>query len=176
MTQRIPLFPLGTVLYPGLVLPLHVFEERYRLLVRTLMDRDEALGPKQFGVVAIRLGRETGADGVVALHEVGCTAEVRRVHAFADGRFDLETVGTRRFRLVSVDASGEYLEGEVEWLDELAGEAAPVLAASVERAFHDYRVMLEAATTQSRCRPTPGCSPTWWPRPWCSTSPTSRPC
>jgi Lon protease-like protein len=145
VTQRIPLFPLSTVLYPGLVLPLHIFEERYRLLVRTLMDQHESHGPKAFGVVAIRAGREVGADGVLALHDVGCTAELRAVHAYPDGRYDVETVGTRRFRLLSVDSSGAYLEGEVEWLDERPGEAAPVLAGSVERAFAEYRTALSGA-------------------------------
>ena len=76
MTQTLPLFPLGTVLYPGLLLPLHIFEERYRQLVRDLLERPE---PRRFGVIAIREGRETGGDGVSALHEVGCTATVRRV-------------------------------------------------------------------------------------------------
>ena len=59
-----PLFPLGTVLYPGLVLPLHIFEERYRQLVRDLLEGPE---PRDFGVIAIRKGRETGVDGVSAL-------------------------------------------------------------------------------------------------------------
>jgi len=63
-----PLFPLGTVLYPGLVLPLHIFEERYRQLVRDLLEGPE---PREFGVIAIRKGRETGVDGVSALYETG---------------------------------------------------------------------------------------------------------
>ena len=70
-----PLFPLGTVLFPGLVLPLHIFEERYRQLVRDLLDKPE---PREFGVIAIRHGRETGIDGVSDLYEVGCTAQVRQ--------------------------------------------------------------------------------------------------
>ena len=61
MSEPLPLFPLGTVLYPGLLLPLHIFEERYRQLVRDLLAGSE---PGQFGVIAIRKGRETGVDGV----------------------------------------------------------------------------------------------------------------
>ena len=76
MTETLPLFPLGSVLYPGLLLPLHIFEERYRQLVRDLLEAPE---PRRFGVVAIREGRETGVDGVSALYEIGCTATVRRV-------------------------------------------------------------------------------------------------
>ena len=102
MTERIPLFPLGTVLYPGLLLPLHIFEDRYRQLVRELLDGP---GPKEFGVIAIRKGRETGIDGVSGLHEVGCTAALRQVEQHEDGGFDLVTVGAQRFRLMALDES-----------------------------------------------------------------------
>jgi uncharacterized protein len=138
MSQRLPLFPLGTVLYPGLLLPLHIFEERYRQLVRDLLAEPE---PRQFGVVAIRKGRETGVDGISALYEVGCVATVRRVVEHVDGRFDLVTAGTQRFRLAGLDHSRPYLQGEVELLpDEDGDEAAAALAVrTVQRAFRDYR-------------------------------------
>src|SRR2546423_12156315 len=88
--RELPLFPLGTVLFPGVPLPLHIFEERYRLLVRDLMALPEGAS-RRFGVVAIREGREVGADGVRALYPVGCTAELRDVEEDDDGRFDLLT-------------------------------------------------------------------------------------
>src|ERR1035438_2823165 len=69
MSEMMPLFPLGAVLYPGMLLPLHIFEERYRQLVRDLLDGPD---PRRFGVIAIRKGRETGIDGVHSLYEVGC--------------------------------------------------------------------------------------------------------
>src|ERR1700677_3364266 len=97
MSEMLPLFPLGAVLYPGMLLPLHIFEERYRQLVRDLLDRPE---PRQFGVIAIRKGRETGIDGVHSLYEIGCTATLRRVERHEDGRFDVITVGTQRFKLL----------------------------------------------------------------------------
>src|SRR5580704_11413337 len=100
MSEMLPLFPLGTVLYPGLLLPLHIFEERYRRLVRDLLDGPE---PQRFGVIAIRQGRETGVDGVSDLYEIGCTATLRRVAEHEDGRYDLVTVGADRFRLASLD-------------------------------------------------------------------------
>jgi Lon protease-like protein len=121
MSETLPLFPLGTVLFPGLLLPLHIFEERYRQLVRDLTARPE---PRRFGVIAIRQGRETGVDGIQALHEIGCTATLRQVKELEDGRYDIVTVGTDRFRLVSVDDSRPYLQGEVDLLTEEAGEAA----------------------------------------------------
>jgi uncharacterized protein len=137
MSTLLPLFPLGTVLYPGMVLPLHIFEERYRQLVRDLLDRPE---PRRFGVIAIRKGRETGIDGVSALYEVGCTATLRQVSSRDDGQFDLVAIGTERFRLLSLDRTMPYLQGEIEPLAEETGrEAAAELAVRpVAAAFRGY--------------------------------------
>ena len=133
----LPLFPLGAVLYPGMLLPLHIFEERYRQLVRDLLDGPE---PRRFGVIAIRKGRETGIDGVQSLYEIGFTAVLRRVDQHEDGRYDIVTVGADRFRLLGLDDTRPYLQGEVEILAEdpadpaLAGPAARV----VQAAFREY--------------------------------------
>jgi len=143
-----PLFPLGTVLFPGLVLPLHIFEERYRQLVRDLLDGPE---PQEFGVIAIRKGRETGVDGVSALHEIGCTARLRQVTQHDDGRFELVTVGTQRFRLLGLDRSRPYLRGEIDLLTEETGNeaaAAPAVEA-VQRTFREY---LDALATRGAAR------------------------
>ena len=144
MSETLPLFPLGTVLYPGLLLPLHIFEDRYRQLVRDLQAGPE---PRRFGVVAIREGRETGVNGVSALYEIGCTATLRRITEHEDGRFDLITVGTQRFRLASeLDHSQPYLQGEVDLIDEETGaEAEAALAAqAVQRGFRAYLDALAA--------------------------------
>ncbi|HEY7359174.1 MAG TPA: LON peptidase substrate-binding domain-containing protein [Streptosporangiaceae bacterium] len=143
-----PLFPLGTVLYPGLVLPLHIFEERYRRLLGDLLAGPE---PREFGVIAIRKGRETGIEGVSALYEIGCTAALRQVARHDDGRFDVVVVGTQRFRLLGLDQSRPYLQGEIELLAEETGdEAAAALAArAVQRAFRDY---LDVLATQGSAR------------------------
>jgi Lon protease-like protein len=137
MSETLPLFPLGTVLYPGLLLPLNIFEERYRELVRDLLDGPE---PRRFGVIAIRKGRETGVDGISALYQIGCTATLREVAEQEDGRYLLVTVGTQRFRLASLDHSRPYLQGEVDLLEEEVGdEAAAGLAVhAVQRGFHGY--------------------------------------
>ncbi len=137
MSETLPLFPLGTVLFPGVLLPLHIFEERYRQLVRDLLAKSSA---QQFGVIAIRKGRETGIDGVAALHKIGCTATLRQVTEHEDGRFDLTTVGTQRFRLISLDESGPYLQGEVDFLaDDTGDEAAAGLAGhAVQQVFRSY--------------------------------------
>jgi len=143
-----PLFPLGTVLFPGLVLPLHIFEERYRQLVRDLLDGQE---PQEFGVIAIRKGRETGVDGVSALHEIGCTARLRQVTEQDDGRFELVTVGTQRFRLLGLDHSRPYLRGAIDPLTEETGDEATAALAvqAVQRTFREY---LDALATRGAAR------------------------
>ncbi|KIQ61747.1 ATP-dependent protease [Kitasatospora griseola] len=163
MTERLPLFPLNTVLYPGLVLPLHVFEERYRHLVADLqkLPEDE---PRRFGVVAIRDGRETapvrelddpagpldgigapGEDPMDALHPVGCVADIASVRDQPEGRYELLVTGTTRFRLRAIDATGRYLVGDVSVVPEQPGEGSGALAAGVERAFRTYQKRLAGA-------------------------------
>jgi Lon protease-like protein len=156
----LPVFPLGTVLFPGLVLPLHIFEERYRTLVRDLVATTDA-DPHEFGVITMRQGLEApapyeaGADDderpdgppVTAdqLYDVGCTAELRQVTELPDGRFDIVTVGRRRFRLLSLaTATHPYLTAEVEWLpdEEAADQTAGLLAPRVLAAFRTYLDLL----------------------------------
>ena len=145
MSERLPLFPLGTVLFPGLVLPLHVFEERYRALVRHLIRDDEDHGV--FGVVAIRQGKETvdGDDGStdnddVTLHDIGCTAEIRQLTAHPDGRFDLVTVGRRRFRINALHRGEKpFLQADIDWIDEPDADAqAETLVPGILDVFQRY--------------------------------------
>ncbi|WP_030439460.1 LON peptidase substrate-binding domain-containing protein [Actinoplanes subtropicus] len=156
MSKRLPVFPLGTVLFPGLVLPLHIFEERYRTLVRELVASPED-GPHEFGVVTLRRGVEApspeGEDGPMPepapvraedLYPVGCTAELRQVTELPDGRFDIMTVGRRRFSIVDIQQGTEpYLTAEVEWLpDESPDEIAAQLAPRALAAFRTYLDLL----------------------------------
>ena len=145
MPDRLPLFPLGLVLLPGLLLPLHVFEQRYRDLVQDLLALPEEA--RRFGVVAIRSGREVGADGVTALHEVGCVARLRRVTPYEDGRYDIVSTGAERFRLTALVDGAAYPTGLVQWLpDELGAEdEAALLDRAVRAAFRAYVVAMAAA-------------------------------
>jgi uncharacterized protein len=148
MSEMLPLFPLSTVLFPGMRLPLHIFEERYQTLVADLLAGPE---PRRFGVIAIRSGREVGADSVAALHEIGCVATVRQVASGADGRYDLLTVGTDRFRLLDVDRSLPYLQGEIELLPDDAGDgpgAAEAAAGIVRQVQSGFRAYLNALADQ----------------------------
>jgi Lon protease-like protein len=144
VTTALPLFPLGAVLFPGLVMPLHVFEQRYRALVRDLLaGPDDTV--REFGVVAIRRGWEVAetalATSDVTLYEVGCTAEVRRITEHPDGTYDLVTVGRSRFEITQVvPASTPYLQAEIRYLPEQRGPEGDVerLGPRVLAAFRAY--------------------------------------
>jgi uncharacterized protein len=128
MGELIPLFPLGTPLFPGVVLPLQVFEPRYRRLMHDLLEVPEESDQRFFGVVGIRQGWEVEQVAPAeALYDIGCTARLQRVRPQPDGGFRIVTVGGDRFRLVDVVVGEDppYLQGEVEWLaDEEAAEEA----------------------------------------------------
>ena len=143
--MRLPLFPLHTVLAPGIVLPLHVFEERYRLLVRRCLD---ASAP--FGIVLIREGPEVlpanGEAAELSIASVGTFAEIREASRYSDGRWDLQVVGTGRFDVRSVDTDAEpYLVAEVVVRPELEGDAdeAQILVDRVRRRFVDYLRLIQ---------------------------------
>jgi Lon protease-like protein len=147
---RLPLFPLPSVLVPGLVLPLHVFEPRYQILVQALLELPEG-AERRFGVIASRPGREVDTDGVRALYGMGCTAELREVTPFSDGRYDLVTVGETRFRLLGLDeaAGTPYHTGFVEFAAEEDGDGdVSALGARVTEGFAQYRERLGVEVTE----------------------------
>jgi Lon protease-like protein len=117
--EVIPLFPLATPLFPGIVLPLEIFEPRYRRLVRDLMALPEGSERRFFGVTAIRQGWEVERVApAAALYDIGCTARLQAVGPRSDGGFRIVTVGADRFQLLQVLIGEEppYLQAEVEWL------------------------------------------------------------
>ncbi|MEU0741776.1 LON peptidase substrate-binding domain-containing protein [Streptomyces sp. NPDC006134] len=169
-TVRLPLFPLNSVLFPGLVLPLNVFEERYRAMMRALLKTSED-EPRRFAVVAIRDGHEVapsapgmpdptalpargpaagfGTDPAKAFHKVGCVADAATIREQPDGTFEVLATGTTRVRLLSVDASGPFLTAELEPLAEEPGDEAGALAEGVLRAFRQYQKRLAGARERS---------------------------
>ena len=138
--MELPLFPLNTVLCPGIALPLHIFEPRYRALVKHCL---ETTSP--FGVVLIREGREVGA-GAISFTGIGTIAEIRDAGAYDDGRYDLLIVGTRRFEIRRVlTGRRPYLVAEVELLPEEIGneDEAHRLAMRATRRFVSYLELLQ---------------------------------
>src|SRR4051794_15162328 len=132
-------------MFPGVSVPLHVFEDRYRALVHHLLTiSDKSL--RLFGIVAIREGYEVGQHGVQSVHRVGCVVQMTSVEPYEDGRFDIEVVGRHRLRLDGLGTSGPFLVGDVEVLAERAAEGtAP--GPEAERtfpAFEEYRRRLSA--------------------------------
>jgi Lon protease-like protein len=151
MSPRLPLFPLGTVLFPGLVLPLHIFEDRYRHLIRALMELPDGT-PREFGVVAIDQGLDvlptSPTAGVVhseiSLHNIGCVAQLRQVTERPDGHFDVVAVGDRRFRITGLVADdAPYPIASVEWYPEPdPSPEADELTPRVLAVFRDYLAAL----------------------------------
>ncbi|MGH3502907.1 MAG: LON peptidase substrate-binding domain-containing protein [Nocardioidaceae bacterium] len=145
MTQPLALFPLNTVLFPGVVMPLHIFEDRYRILVRDLM----ALPPgadREFGVVALKAGYEVGDGGVHTIQRTGCAALVTEINANADGTFEIIVIGRRRFHVERLDPSRDYLRADVEWLGDQDGvmhDDAEVWAQTARDLFEVYRDTVE---------------------------------
>jgi Lon protease-like protein len=143
--MELPLFPLHSVLCPGVALPLHIFEERYRLMIGRCIDRGEP-----FGVVLLREGRD-GSPLKGRIATVGTTAIISEVGRREDGRLDIMTVGGRRFHIEALDSSSEpYLVGEVGILEEPMGDptAAKQLARRVSRRFIQYLELLQPAFEQ----------------------------
>ncbi len=140
--MEIPLFPLHTVLCPGIVLPLHIFEDRYRALTRHCLDTGAP-----FGVVLIRDGREVGTDRSLALAGVGALVEIREAGRYPDGRYDLLAAATGRFAIDTVDQAREpYLVADVTPLEDEVGDEARAerLAASAIRRFVRYLELMRA--------------------------------
>ena len=141
--ERLPMFPLGTVLYPTVALPLVVFENRYRAMMRDLMALPER--SRSFGVVAIREGYEvaapggTGGSGRQSSYRVGCEARLVRSEQQGDGGYVVQTVGARRFRVHEVQTEGEYLTADVVPLGEPLGRTAAEAATTALRTFERYR-------------------------------------
>ena len=129
--RNLPLFPLNTVLFPGLPLPLHIFEDRYKLMIATCLVTDS-----EFGVLLIRSGVEVG--GPAEPYEVGTIARIRDVERLPDGRMNLVTVGTERFRLVEIVEREPYLVGRVEPYPALPETTDRDLAAEVRAKFLAY--------------------------------------
>ncbi len=133
MAVELPLFPLNTVLFPHMPLGLHIFEDRYRAMMRDCRERGTT-----FGVLAIREGAEVG--GRALPYPVGTLAQLRDVEELPDGRFNLLVVGASRFHVDSFLFDRPYLVGAVRYLQDsaVAPDDTEILAGRVRIAFRNY--------------------------------------
>jgi Lon protease-like protein len=120
---QLPLFPLNTVLFPRMTLPLNIFEQRYRQMVSECLEAD-----LPFGVVLIRDGREVGAPATPFM--VGTTARITEHQRLEDGRFAIATVGRQRFRIDKLLPPAPYLRADVSLLESHAPPGPLLLSAS----------------------------------------------
>ncbi|MGH2498609.1 MAG: LON peptidase substrate-binding domain-containing protein [Candidatus Limnocylindria bacterium] len=147
MAERLPLFPLNAVLFPDMLMPLHIFEPRYRLLVRRSLEREQP-----FGLVLVREGGELGAGAQP--HRVGTSARIVGHQPLPDGRSFIVIRGGRRFAIAGTLPDEEpYLVGEVEYLAEDEGADAGQLADAAAEAFTQYLMAVHAAADELRGDP-----------------------
>ena len=136
----LPLFPLDSVLFPDMLMPLHIFEPRYRLLVGRSLGSDSP-----FGIVLTQEGQEVGPAAVP--HRIGTLARIVAHAALPDGRSLITVQGGRRFEIDSVTRDAEpYLVGHVRYLSDAPEESQRALANTVAEAYADYVVGVVAAT------------------------------
>jgi Lon protease-like protein len=106
-TLELPLFPLDTVLFPGMALPLHIFEERYLWMVNECLE-----GNRQFGVIMTAPAAE--GESTTTAHRIGTSALITQVERHDDGRIDIVTAGLERFRVLDLLRTEPYIVGRIE--------------------------------------------------------------
>jgi Lon protease-like protein len=134
--EELPLFLLNTVLFPYAHIRLHVFEERYKELVRECVEND-----RPFGIVLIRSGEEVG--GIADPYMVGTVVHIERVEYLNDGRLEIHVHGDRRFRIRRLDESKPYLTGYVEPVVEHAIEDETEAAAVLSTAQAEFEMLFQ---------------------------------
>jgi Lon protease-like protein len=142
-TTLLGLFPLPTVvLFPGVLLPLHVFEPRYRALVRDALESDRRLG-----MVLLRPGWETDYEGRPPIHHVGCAGVIVHANHLEDGRYNIVLRGLERFRVASEDHARAYRRAAIELLPETAADEAAGRAVRELRRLLETRLGLSASAS-----------------------------
>jgi Lon protease-like protein len=147
---NVPIFPLNTVLFPSMPLPLHIFEERYRTMVEDLRH-----GDNRFCVALLREGQEVG--GYAEPYEIACLAELVHVQPLQDGRYFIVAVGVERVKIISTDrANKPYLTGSLEtWPDENEDADAELVARAAKLFFQYIQYVLKLSGQDEERIPMP---------------------
>ena len=179
MSDALPMFPLNAVLFPGVSVPLKVFEDRYRALVHHLLRVPDPTD-RVFGSVGIREGYEVGDHGAQSLFRVGCRVKLTEVESHPDGTFDIVAVGMDRILLERLDTSGAFPVGHVVDRPE---QPAPVPGGDRRAGTGDLRGVPGGAAARSAPTPTPASCrrtrrtcPGRWPRSRRCRCTSGRPC
>lgn len=136
--EELPLFPLNTVLFPYATLRLHIFEDRYREMVRACLADD-----RPFGIVLIRSGSEIGGRQVDP-YLVGTAVRVVQVETYDDGRMDIQVIGERRFRIRHIDEeSHPFLIGHVEPVVEHPIEDTPANSEFISQTREEFEILIQ---------------------------------
>ena len=135
------MFPLNAVLFPGVSVPLTIFEDRYRALVHHLL-RVQDPAERIFGSVGIREGYEVGDHGAQSLYRVGCRVQLTEVEPHPDGTFDIVAVGIERIELERLDTTGTFPVGHVVERPEPAGLVPEEVLERARATFSAYRMAL----------------------------------
>lgn len=143
MTVTLPMFPLNTVLFPGVSIPLHVFEDRYRALVHHLLRIDDP-SDRVFGTVAIREGYEVGEHGAQSLYRVGVRMQLTEVESNEDGTFEIVATARDRIILDGLESSGEFANGTVTDSPDEPIEGSEALHNRARATFTAYRAAISA--------------------------------
>lgn len=141
MSDALPMFPLNAVLFPGVSVPLTVFEDRYRALVHHLLRVPDP-ADRVFGTVGIREGYEVGEHGAQSLYRVGCRVQLTEVEAQPDGTFQLVAVGMERIELERLDTTGQFPVGQVSERPDPEAVVPDRILEQARVAFTAYRAAL----------------------------------
>ena len=134
MNTLLPLFPLDLVLLPGVPLTLHIFEPRYKEMIKECLDHKSV-----FGIIRSKEKEES-------LANIGCTAEIMNVlKKYPDGRMNILVEGKKRFEVLQINQERAFLQAEVFYLEE---EDEPAAAADVEKAIHLHQEIMKLAGAQ----------------------------
>ena len=128
---ELPLFPLNLVLFPGMRLPLHIFEERYKTMIGACIEKDEP-----FGILMIKEGQESGEPAEP--FRIGTTARVTQVNRLEEGRLNILTLGERRFELVELLQTRPHLVGLVRYLGDELGEVPEALMVELREEYATF--------------------------------------
>ena len=128
---ELPLFPLNLVLFPGMRLPLHIFEERYKTMITNCIERKTP-----FGVLLIKEGLEAG--GPAEPFRIGTTARITQNTQLEGGKLNILTIGEKRFELVDVVSSTPFMIGNIRFLREEQGEVSEHLLIEIREEYATF--------------------------------------